>query len=118
MNGMEKIKIYHNSRCSKSNIALNTLKENYEDIEVINYLETPLSISELTEIIAQLGIAPFDLVRQTEGIYKTLYKGKILSDEEWIEVMQLHPKLIQRPIVVKDGKAVIARSEEELDKVL
>lgn len=115
---MAKIKIYHNSRCSKSNVALKALTEKYGDLEIINYLETPPSIAALTEIIAQLGIAPFDLVRQNEGIYKTLYKGKTLSDEEWIEVMHLHPKLIQRPIVIKDGKAVIARSEEDLDSML
>ena len=118
MNGMEKIKIYHNSRCSKSNIALNALREKWEDIEVINYLETPPSVADLTKLIEQLGISPEDLLRKNEGIYKTLYKGKILTDSEWIEVMHLHPKLIQRPIVVKEGKAVIARSEEELDKVL
>ncbi len=117
MNGMEKIKIYHNSRCSKSNVALNALQEKYDEINVINYLETPLSIAELTELIAQLGISPFDLVRQNEGIYKTLYKGKTLTDAEWIEVMHLHPKLIQRPIVVKNGKAVIARSDEAIDDI-
>lgn len=115
---MGKIKIYHNSRCSKSNAALQEITQSGQDFEVINYLQDVPSIAELTELIAQLGISPLDLVRQNEGIYKTLYKGKTLTDAEWIEVLHLHPKLIQRPIVVKDGKAVIARSEDELDKVL
>lgn len=114
---MEKIKIYHNSRCSKSNIALNALTEKYGELQIVNYLETPPSVAELTELIAQLGISPIELVRKNEGIYKTLYKDKILTDTDWIEVMHRHPKLIQRPIVVKDGKAVIARSEQVVDDI-
>lgn len=112
------ITIYHNNSCTKSRIALAELTKSGEEFEVINYLEQTPSVEELKEIIRKLGITPFELIRLTENLYKENYKGQNLSDEEWIEVMHKNPILIQRPIIVAGGVAVIARSEEELDKVI
>lgn len=112
------ITIYHNNSCTKSRIALAELTKSGEDFEVINYLEQTPSIKELKEIVQKLGIKPFELIRVTEKLYKDEFKSKDLSDDEWIGVMHKNPILIQRPIIVSGDIAVIARSEEELDKVI
>ena len=112
------ITIYHNNSCSKSRTALAELTKSGEDFEVINYLEQVPSIKLLKEIIAKLGIKPFELVRITENLYKEKFKGKTLSDEEWIVAMHENPVLIQRPILIKGDLAVIGRSEEALDEVI
>ena len=112
------ITIYHNNSCTKSRIALAELTKTGEDFEVINYLEQTPSIEELKEIVQKLGIKPFELIRVTEKLYKDEFKSKDLSDDEWIEVMHKNPILIQRPVIVSGDIAVIARSEEELDKVI
>ena len=69
---------------------------------------------ELAEIVVLLGIAPDKLVRKSEDDYKTLFKGKTLSDAEWIKAMVAFPKLIERPIVVKNKKAVLGRPPENV----
>lgn len=112
------ITIYHNSRCSKSNAALKEITQSGEPFEVVNYLETVPSIAELKSILAKLDLKPFDIVRKMEKIYLEKFKGKELSDEEWINALHENPILIQRPIIVNGGKAVIARSEEAIDSIL
>lgn len=118
MIGMGKIKIYHNSRCSKSNAALKEIAQSGNEFEIINYLEDVPSVAELKEIIDKLKIKPFNLVRKTEKVYLEKFKDKDLTDEEWIVAMHENPTLIQRPIVINGEIAVIARSEEELDRVI
>ncbi len=115
---MGKIKIYHNNRCSKSREALKAITQSGNEFEVINYLVDVPSIADLATIIAKLNIKPLDLVRKTEKLYLENFKGKDLSDQEWIVALHENPILIQRPIVVNGDLAVIARSEEELDKVI
>lgn len=111
-------KIYHNNSCSKSNAALRALQNQKNDLTVINYLENPPSIAELRELIAQLGISPLELIRTNESIFKEKYKGKALTDEDLMIAMHENPILIQRPIIVKDGKAVIARTEEAINEII
>lgn len=115
---MGKIKIYHNNSCSKSRTALKEITQSGNEFEVINYLVDVPSIADLERIIAKLNIKPLDLVRKTEKIYIENFKGKDLSDQEWMVALHENPILIQRPIVVNGSVAVIARSEEELDKVI
>lgn len=115
---MKEIKIYHNPRCSKSRMALAYLEEKGLDYRVIDYLKQVPSASELQEILTKLGIPAQDLVRRGEQEYKDLYKGKALSEEEWIRVMVKHPKLIERPIVVIGDHAVVARPTEKIDQLL
>ena len=112
------MKIYHNPRCSKSREGLSILEASKLKFEIIKYLETPTSKEELTEIIKLLGIEPIDLVRKNEVIWKENYKGKSLSNSEVITAMIEHPKLIERPIVINNGKAIIGRPPEIIKTIL
>ncbi|WP_298327835.1 arsenate reductase (glutaredoxin) [uncultured Dokdonia sp.] len=112
------IKIYHNPRCSKSRQGLALLEESGKEFEVIKYLDNPLSETALTSLIDMLDIAPMELVRKGEAIWKENYKGKELSDTDVVAAMSQHPKLIERPIVVLGKKAVIGRPLENIEKLL
>ncbi|RED92453.1 arsenate reductase (glutaredoxin) [Marinoscillum furvescens] len=112
------VRIFHNPRCRKSRETLNLLEEKGEMITIIEYLKTPPAKKELQEIVEMLGIKPEQLVRKGEPIYKEQFKGKTLSDEEWIEALVENPKLIERPIVIKDGKAEIGRPPEKVLDIL
>lgn len=103
------LKIYHNPRCGKSREALEILKGSGKDFQVVQYLQQPPSEGELREIVEKLGLAPMDLVRQGETLWKENFKGKPLSDAQVIQVLAENPKLLERPIVVRDKKAVIGR---------
>ncbi|WCO03308.1 arsenate reductase (glutaredoxin) [Psychroserpens ponticola] len=103
------ITIYHNPRCTKSREGLQILENSGKDFEVIKYLDEPISEAKLKEIISLLGIKPINLVRKNEAIWKSDYKGKKLTDDEIISTMINNPKLIERPIVVNNGKATIGR---------
>lgn len=108
------MKIYHNPRCSKSRQTLNLLKEQGIEPEIVLYLNTPPSKTELQTLVKQLNIKPSQLLRKGEKIYKEQFKGKEISETEWIDIMMEYPKLIERPIVVKDGKAVLGRPPENV----
>lgn len=106
------MKIYHNPRCSKSRQTLALIQENGVEPEVLLYLENIPTANELKELLSKLGISPMQLIRKGEKDWKENYKGKELSDEQLIEAMVAYPKLIERPIVVKDNKAVLGRPPE------
>ncbi|MDX1619263.1 MAG: arsenate reductase (glutaredoxin) [Balneolaceae bacterium] len=108
------MKIYHNPRCSKSRQTLAILEEKGAEPEIIKYLDNPPGAEELKELIQLLGIQPEELVRKSESIFKEKYKGRELNDDEWIAAMAAHPKLIQRPIVVGEQRAVIGRPPEKV----
>tara|TARA_R110001583_G_scaffold77623_3_gene211197 strand:- start:501 stop:839 length:339 start_codon:yes stop_codon:yes gene_type:complete len=112
------MKIYHNPRCSKSRQGLAILEASKLSFKTINYLETPISKKELEEIIKLLKIAPIDLVRKNEAIWKDNYKGKTLTDDTIIKAMVENPKLIERPIVIHNNKAVIGRPPELIKTLL
>lgn len=112
------LKIYHNPRCSKSREGLDLLKNSEEDYETVEYLNQIPSEEEIKEILKMLELPAIDLVRKNEAIWKENYRGKKLSEEEIVRAMHEHPKLIERPIVVKDGKAVIGRPPETIKKLL
>ena len=112
------MKIYHNPRCSKSRQGLAILEASKLNFEIIKYLETPPSKDELTKIIKLLGIDPIDLVRKKEAIWKENYKGKTLTYSEIINAMVENPKLIERPIIINNGKAVIGRPPEIIKTIL
>ena len=82
--------------------------------ETVNYLETPLSVSELRALLARAGLRPEEVLRMKEPAYKRYVAGKNLSDDEMLQVMAAHPELLQRPIVVTADKAVLARPLENL----
>ena len=112
------IKIYHNPRCRKSREGLELLEKSGKDFEVIKYLEDIPSKEELRSVLGCLGISPENLVRKNETIWKDNYRGKLLSDEEILDAMILHPKLIERPIVINGNKAVIGRPSESIREIL
>ena len=112
------MKIYHNPRCNKSREGLAIVEASKINFEIIQYLDNPITKEELTEIIKLLGIKPLDLVRKNEAIWKEKYKGKILSDSEIINAMVQNPKLIERPIVINNGKAIIGRPPELIKTIL
>lgn len=113
------VTIWHNPRCGKSREGLKTLEEQNIEFETLKYLDTPPSKDELASVIKKLGIHPKELVRTKEAIYKELgLKNRELSEEEWIEVISEHPKLIERPVVIKDDRAVIGRPASKIVELL
>ena len=109
------IQIYHNQRCGKSRSCLLLLEESNKEIEIIKYLDTPPTVSELTALLQKLNLSPIELVRQKEQIWIENYKGKTLTDDQIIQAMVENPILIERPIVINGDKAIIGR---DLEKVI
>ncbi len=112
------LRIFHNPRCTKSRETLQIIKESGEMVEIVEYLKAVPSKEELTEIIRLLGIKPEQLLRKGEAIFKEKYKGKNLSDDEWIAAMVQNPKLIERPIVIKGDRAIIGRPPEKVKELI
>lgn len=112
------MKIYHNPRCSKSRQTLQLIKDNGAEVEVIEYLNEIPSKEELKAILNKLNLNAEDILRKGEAVYKENYKGKSLSNDEWIDAMIAHPKLIERPIVIKGNKAVLGRPPENVLELL
>ena len=110
--------IYHNPRCRKSREGLQIIEESGKDFEIVKYLDTIPTKKELSNIITLLDISPIQLVRKNEKIWKENYKGKELSDSEIIEAMIENPKLIERPIVVNNNRAVIGRPPSAILEIL
>lgn len=90
------------------------LDENGEHYEAVNYLLNPPSPAELKGLIDYLRIDAEQLVRKKEPLYLEKFEGKFFTQEEWLQILSAHPILIERPIVVKDGKAIIGRPVERI----
>ena len=116
--GERGLTIYHNPRCRKSREGLQILENSKQDFEVIKYLENIPSEKELKEILNLLGISPIQLVRKNEKIWKENYKGKELTDDKLIQAMIENPKLIERPIVINNNKAVVGRPPSSILEIL
>ncbi|MDR3680053.1 MAG: arsenate reductase (glutaredoxin) [Flavipsychrobacter sp.] len=112
------ITIYHNNRCGKSRAALAILQQSGKEFKSINYLQDVPTAAELSAILKKLGITAHDLIRKTEAVYIENYKGKELTEQEWIQAMVAHPILIERPIIVSGNRAVIARPTEKIYEIL
>ena len=114
-----KIKVYQKPTCSKCRATIGILKDKGADFELINYYENPLNVDELRRLVSKLGIAPRDLLRKGEQVYRDLGLAKRdLPDDELIRLMVENPDLIQRPIVVSGNKAVLGRPPENVDELL
>ena len=105
-----KMKIYHNNRCSKSRQCLSLLSN--AEVEVIDYIKNPLSFEELSSLISKIGIHPAELIRTNEAIWKENFRGKKMNDEEYISAMIKYPKIMERPIVETTGRALVCRPPE------
>ena len=108
------MKIYHNPRCRKSREALQLLIDRGIEPEVVEYMKEVPTHEELSDLLMRLNMKPEELLRKNEAVYKKKFKGMNFNDEEWIQVMIENPKLIERPIVVKGVKAIVARPPEEV----
>lgn len=111
---MSELIIYHNGECSKSNGALEMLLEQNIPHQVRWYLAEPLTKEELAALLKKLDMSAFEIVRKSEPLYKERFEGKEYSNDEWVTILADNPILIERPIVEKGGKAVVARPAEKL----
>lgn len=110
--------IYHNPRCAKSRETLQIIESKGEMVQVVEYLKNLPTKEELGDVVSKLGIRPEELVRKNEAVYKTEFKGKDFSDDEWLQILSDNPKLIERPIVIKGDKAIIGRPPENVNELL
>ncbi len=108
--------IYHNPRCTKSRETLALIEK--KKPEIVEYLKTPPSATELKMLLKKLGLSGQDIIRKKEPLFIEKYKDKKLSDEKWIAILVKNPVLIERPIVVKGNKAVIGRPPENVLKLI
>lgn len=115
---MANVTIWHNPRCGKSRDGVKLLEEKGVEAEVVKYLDTPPSKEELVEVLKMLGISARELMRTKEAIYKELDLKNENDEEKLIEAMVANPKLIERPVVIKDGKAAIGRPLENIEAIL
>ena len=112
---MSEFTIYHNPRCSKSRQTLTLLQEAGIEPEIVLYLDSPPTATALKSLLKKLGVSPRELLRKGEAAFKELDLGRPdVSDREIIEAMVNHPKLIERPIVVRGGRAVLGRPPEKV----
>ncbi len=113
------VRIIHNPRCSKSRATLQILEDQGVEPEIILYLETPPDAEELKSILASLGLTPRELMRKGESEYREQgLDDPGLSDDELVAAMVATPKLIERPIVLANGKAAIGRPPESVLAIL
>ena len=112
---MTMVRIYHNPRCQKSREALKLLKKHEEKIEIVEYLKNPPSIAELSALATKMKMKPEDLVRKKEPLYKNKYRERTFSDREWIKIMVNNPVLIERPIVVRNRRVILARPPQRVN---
>ncbi len=113
------VEIYHNPRCSKSRQTLQLLEEQGVEPEIVEYLKTPPDKAELEKILTMLGIEPRELMRKKEQEYKAAgLDNPDLSPDQLIQAMVDHPRLIERPIVIKNGRAALGRPPEKVLEIL
>jgi arsenate reductase len=108
----------HNASCSKSRAALDLVRVAGVDLPIREYLHDPLSVDELRRIVELLGVRPIDIVRRGEPKYAALGLSDATPDAEVLQAMAEHPILIERPIVVRGGRAVVGRPPETVQELL
>jgi arsenate reductase len=109
------IQVYHNNRCGKSREALKLLESAGKEFQIINYLENPPTFEELEQLLVKLSYTPLGLVRQKESIWTERFKSKNLSNKEIINALVEYPILIERPILIFENKAIVARTPERVN---
>ena len=109
------IKIYHNPQCKKSRAGLQYLKDKNIPFEIVEYLKNPLTEKQLETLLAKLNKKPAEIVRTQEEYYKKNLKGKNFNDHEWIRILLQNPRIMMRPIIEKEYRAVIADPPENIN---
>lgn len=115
---MDDIVVWHNPKCSKSRGALDYLQEKEVTPTVVRYMDKTITKSELKKILKLLKMSARQLMRTKESVYKELNLDAQEDENALIEAMIAHPKLIERPIVIRGNKAVVARPLENIDAIL
>jgi len=112
--------ILHNPRCSKSRATLALLREHGIDVRVVEYLETPPSAEELRSICDRLGVSALDITRKKEKRFLELglSAGETRPESEWLRILSENPVLIERPIVIVNGRAAVGRPPENVLSIL
>lgn len=108
------ITIWHNPKCSKSREALKLLEEKGLSYKVVKYLETTPSREEITELLQKLGISARELMRTKEDLYKELGLAEVTEEANLIDALAEYPKLIERPILIENNRALIGRPVEKV----
>lgn len=111
------IQIYHNPRCRKSRETLQLIENQTSDFEIVEYLKNIPTKEELEKLLHKLNMSVDAIIRKEEQVYKEKFKGKNFTDSEWLQILIEHPKLIQRPIVVRNNKAIIGRPPENVNSL-
>ena len=116
---MAEVTIYQKPTCSTCRQAVQLLQESGKPFTTINYYEKRFTKAQLKSLLKKAGLSPKDILRTKENVYKELgLAKKNLSDDEWLDVLVAHPDLIQRPIVEKGEKAILARPAETVKELL
>ena len=113
------ITIWHNPRCSKSRQTLALIEQRGITPHIVRYLDVELTNAMLQEVLSALGIGPRELMRRKEQEYKDLGLGDpTKSNDELIEALRIHPRLIERPIVLRGDRAILGRPPENVISLL
>lgn len=112
------IKLLHNHSCSKSSCVLNYLIDNEIEFELVDIVADPLSELEIITVLKKLDTPVQDLIRTNEPLYKEKFADQNFNDEQWIKILSQNPDLVQRPIIIKDDKAIIGRPIERVQEFL
>lgn len=115
---MSKITIYHNGECSKSKGALELLQDASAVFDVRWYLADPLTKEELRALLVKLNMQPSEIIRKGEPLYKELFEDRQLTEEQWLDALIEHPVLLERPIVEKGDKAIVARPPDKVNEFI
>jgi arsenate reductase len=116
---MGTITIYHKPTCTTCRQAVQILRDSGQPFEAVNYYEKPFTKNQLKALLKKAGLSPSDVLRTKEDVFKTLgLAKKTLSDDELVDLMTKHPDLIQRPLVEKGDRAVLARPAETVKDLL
>ncbi len=112
------VTIWHNPRCSKSRQTLQLIRDRGIEPEIVEYLKTPPHADELRAVLDKLKLKPRDLMRTKESVYKELGLANVEDDDRLIAAMVENPVLIERPVVLKAGKAALGRPPENVAEIL
>ncbi|MBL7906463.1 MAG: arsenate reductase family protein [Bacteroidales bacterium] len=112
------ITVYHNPKCRKSRAGLDYVKSTGAEVEVREYIREGISANEVKQLTLLLGIKPIELVRTQEEYYRENLKDQNLTDDDWYSILSENPRLIKRPVVVCDGRAVLADPPEKAGLIL
>jgi len=112
------IKIYHNSQCRRSRAGLEYLKGKGVEFEVVEYMKNPITEEQLKKLLVKLNLKPEEMVRTKEVYFQKHLKGKKFNEHEWIKIIVQNPRLLKRPIVEAQYKAVWGNPLENIDVVV